>query len=249
MCPYDTFFRVKLIFVNRYFHPDISATSQMLSGLAFHLAGKGAEVHVITSRQRYDDPAAALSSSELVRGVQVHRVPTSRFGRGNLLGRVLDYASFYLSASLKLASLATRGDIVIAKTDPPLISVPAMLVARLRGAQLVNWLQDLFPEVAERAGLRLGGIAGLARAARNLSLRKAAANVVLGERVPANRHDDSLGVAREKHGGLAGGIRAAYHHYGLVATGVCLCHGVSIITRCVKLGRSYRQLRGCILHE
>lgn len=183
MCPYDTFFRVKLIFVNRYFHPDISATSQMLSGLAFHLAGKGAKVHVIASRQRYDDPAAALASTETVRGVHVHRVRTSRFGRGNLLGRVLDYASFYLSASLKLASLAARGDIVIAKTDPPLISVPAMLVARLRGARLVNWLQDLFPEVAERAGMRLGGIAGLARAARNLSLRRPAANVVLGERM------------------------------------------------------------------
>lgn len=183
MCPYDTFFRVKLIFVNRYFHPDISATSQMLSGLAFHLAGNGAEVHVITSRQRYDDPAAALPSTETVRGVHVHRVRTSRFGRGTLVGRGLDYASFYLSASIKLALVAGRGDIVVAKTDPPLISVPAMLVARLRGARLVNWLQDLFPEVAVRAGMRLAGLGGLARAARNLSLREAAANVVLGERM------------------------------------------------------------------
>ena len=35
---------------------------------------------------------------------------------------------------------------MIAKTDPPMLSVVAALAARVRGAMLVNWLQDLFPE-------------------------------------------------------------------------------------------------------
>jgi glycosyltransferase involved in cell wall biosynthesis len=174
---------VKLIFLNRYFHPDISATSQMLSGLAFHLAGQGSEVHVVTSRQRYDDPSAQLPPGELLDGVRIHRVWTSRFGRRSLPGRAIDYVSFYLSASLRLASLANRGDIVIAKTDPPLLSVPAALIARVRGARLVNWLQDLFPEVAERMGMPVGLVAGAGRAMRNASLRSAAVNVVLGERM------------------------------------------------------------------
>jgi colanic acid biosynthesis glycosyl transferase WcaI len=185
LCAYDTFFRVKLIFLNRYFHPDISATSQMLSGLAFHLAAQGAKVHVITSRQRYDDAGAQLAKSENVGGVEVHRVRTSRFGRQTLPGRALDYASYYLCASLELARIAKRGDIVIAKTDPPLISVPAALVARLRGARLVNWLQDIFPEIAERTGMRFGFAAGVIRFLRNVSLRSAAVNVVLGERMRA----------------------------------------------------------------
>ena len=34
----------KTIFINRYFYPDHSATSQMLSDLAFALAGDGGEV-------------------------------------------------------------------------------------------------------------------------------------------------------------------------------------------------------------
>jgi len=37
----------RLIFVNRFFFPDHSATSQILSDLAFHLADTGREVHVI----------------------------------------------------------------------------------------------------------------------------------------------------------------------------------------------------------
>src|SRR4029077_13193097 len=64
----------RVIFVNRYFFPDHSATSQILSHLTFHLAAIGHEVHVTTSRQRYDDPHAALPENENINGVQVHRV-------------------------------------------------------------------------------------------------------------------------------------------------------------------------------
>jgi hypothetical protein len=34
---------MKLIFLNRFFHPDHSATSQLLSDLVFHLAAQGAK--------------------------------------------------------------------------------------------------------------------------------------------------------------------------------------------------------------
>ena len=44
----------KVVFVNRFFHPDHSATSQILSDLAFFLAGEGCDVGVVTSRLRYD---------------------------------------------------------------------------------------------------------------------------------------------------------------------------------------------------
>ncbi|MFZ2076079.1 MAG: hypothetical protein WAV38_05385 [Xanthobacteraceae bacterium] len=93
----------RLIFVNRYFFPDHSATSQILSDLTFHLAGAGYEVHVITSRQSYDDPQAALPARETVNNVQVHRLTSTQFGRGSLLGRASDYLSFYRPVGRYLA--------------------------------------------------------------------------------------------------------------------------------------------------
>ena len=176
---------MKLIFVNRYFYPDLSATSQLLSDLALHLAHKGREVHVVTGRQRYEHASAQLPAEEVIDGVRVHRVWTSRFGRSTLPGRAMDYLSFYLAAGLRLAALARSGDLVVAMTDPPLLSLPAALAARLRGARLVNWLQDVFPEIAQRLGLRVaGGVPGaFARVARGFSLRTAALNVVLGDRM------------------------------------------------------------------
>jgi len=87
-----------VVFVNRYFHPDHSATSQMASDLAFHLAARGWDVAAITSRQRYDDASAGLPRVEEVNGVRIRRVRSTRFGRAGLLGRAIDYVTFYVSA-------------------------------------------------------------------------------------------------------------------------------------------------------
>lgn len=109
----------RILFVNRYFYPDLSATSQMVSDLAFALAARGESVWVITSRQRYEDPQERLRSREHLRGVEVRRIWTTRFGRVRLLGRAVDYLSFYWSAFFALLILARAGDVIVAKTDPP----------------------------------------------------------------------------------------------------------------------------------
>lgn len=175
----------RIIFLNRFFFPDHSATSQILSDLAFHLAGKGRDVHVITSRQKYDDPNAELPYLEKVHGVTVHRVASSRFGRAGLVGRGFDYLTFYRSMMRTLRGLAGRGDVIVAKTDPPLLSIPAARIARRSGAQLITWLQDIYPEVAAELGVPLvkGAIGNAIATMRDRSLKAAAANVVVGERM------------------------------------------------------------------
>ena len=59
----------RIVFLNRYFAPDHSATSQMLSDLAFYLAGAGHEVCVVTSCQRYDDAAAGAPLLQEIAGL------------------------------------------------------------------------------------------------------------------------------------------------------------------------------------
>jgi len=185
----------KLVFVNRYFYPDHSATSQMLSDLAFSLAETtDYQIHIITSRQRYDDARAALAASETIRDVQIHRVWTSRFGRQNLLGRAFDYLSFYFTAFFALMALADKQSVIVAKTDPPLISVIAALAAKIKSARLVNWIQDLFPEVAAALGVRLaqGPQYSVLKWLRNRSLNSARVNVVIGELMKQKLIDEGI---------------------------------------------------------
>jgi colanic acid biosynthesis glycosyl transferase WcaI len=185
----------RLIFVNRFFSPDHSATSQILSDLAYYLANAGRDVHVVTSTQLYDDAKAALPVSEIINGVHVHRVPSTGFGRNALLGRSIDYVSFYRSMWQCLVALARPGDIIVAKTDPPLTSIVAMAAARRKGARLVNWLQDIYPETAVELGVPFmrGPLAASLMALRNRSLRQAEATVVVGDLMA--RKVESLGAA------------------------------------------------------
>lgn len=185
---------MKVIFINRFFHPDHSATSQLVSDLAFHLAEKGWEVAVVTGRRRYEDAEQAYPARERCAGVEILRVRTSGFGRFSLPGRAIDYLTFYITAGWCLRGLVQQGDIVVAKTDPPLISVLAGWLASRRGARLVNWVQDLFPEIAVALGVkRLGGPIGRwLRDLRNGSFQKAEPSVVIGDRMAEQLYGEGV---------------------------------------------------------
>jgi colanic acid biosynthesis glycosyl transferase WcaI len=174
--------RRRIILINRYFYPDYAPTGELLSSLAFALVPQGFRVEAIPSRLRYDQAKASLRPRETICGVKIWHVWSSQWGRQNLLGRSLDYLSFYLSATWRLLQVARTGDIIITKTDPPLLSIIVAPIAWWRGSHFVNWFQDLFPEVATalNVGGNVGALAfGIARHLRNRSLQAADTNVVV----------------------------------------------------------------------
>lgn len=139
----------RVFFFNRYVYPDHSATSQLLTDLAGHLADAGSRVLLVGSRQRYDDASAVLPREEQVAGFSIIRVGGTRFGRASLPGRMLDYLSYALGAGRVLLRDVRARDTVVMMTDPPMLGALLGPLARWRRARCVHWLQDLFPEVAE----------------------------------------------------------------------------------------------------
>lgn len=171
-----------IFIVNRFYYPDHSATAQIASDLGAHFAQNGWAVRAVSSRYRYDG-GAPMAPHEDVAGVAIRRLRTTGFGRSHKLGRLIDYASFYLLACMHILLAARRGDIVICKTDPPLLSAGIALVCQLRRARMINWLQDLFPEVAVTILPR--PVFTLLAWVRNRSLRSAKHNVVIGTMMAA----------------------------------------------------------------
>jgi glycosyltransferase involved in cell wall biosynthesis len=176
------------VFVNRYFYPDHSATSQLLSDLAFELSAKGYSVLLLCSNRRYDDSVDlgkgnVLSSKETINGVSVERVWSTNFGRSVLLGRLIDYFSFYCSILFRVSLRAKKGDIVVVKTDPPLLGVFLAPVLAIKKAKQVNWFQDLFPEVASQLSIRGlsvdGYLAIILRSLRDWNCRIAVLNIAI----------------------------------------------------------------------
>ena len=171
----------RIVFINRFFYPDHSATSQLLSDLAFHLATRNHQVNIITSRLLYDNTIVMLPKYENIADVNIHRVYTTRCGRVHLIGRLLDYLSFYISAAVRLWQLVHRNDVIVVKTDPPLLSLLVWTVIRFRHVTIINWLQDIYPEIAVVHGMRVlrGPLGKMIRLLRNRSLKRAYSNIVI----------------------------------------------------------------------
>lgn len=173
--------RPRLVFVNRFYAPDMSATSQILTDIAEMMAASGYSVTIYTSRMSYDG-RKRFCQRETIKDVDVRRIWTTRFGRNSTLGRAIDYLTFHLSATLILALRITRSDLLIVKTDPPMLSVPIGFVTRIKRIKSTNWLQDVFPEVAgELSGqTKKKPVMRLLTFMRNRSLRRAVANICIG---------------------------------------------------------------------
>lgn len=162
----------------------MSATSQILTDVAEALASGRHDVTVYASRMSYDGQSK-YENGETINGVFVRRIWTTRFGRGNALGRSIDYLTFYLTTLVSLLFRLRRTDTIIAKTDPPLLSIPVGVITRLKRARLINWLQDIFPEVANELGVSSSNspIISALIYLRNRSLKRANANVVIGTKM------------------------------------------------------------------
>jgi glycosyltransferase involved in cell wall biosynthesis len=172
---------MRIVAVNRYYRPDQSPTSRLLTDLAERSAAAGLELVVIASRRNYHGGACMTRPRERLAGVDIRRVWTSGLARDRLLPRAIDDATFHLAAFFAILSLARPGDVVLAKTDPPLLCLAAWAAAALRGARLVNWCQDVFPEVAAALGVGYAGgrFGAVLKWLRNRCCSAAAFNAVL----------------------------------------------------------------------
>jgi glycosyltransferase involved in cell wall biosynthesis len=176
---------MRLLLLNQFFHPDLSATSQIATDLAVDLAASGIEVTALASRGSYLG-GEKLHARDRHAGVGVVRVAATSFGKRTLFHRAVDYASFYAMSAAKLATLP-RQDVVVALTTPPLIAASALVAKTLKGSRLVYWVQDLYPDIAVAMGaLRPGSLAARAMSAVSRAVfRRADAVVALGDEMRA----------------------------------------------------------------
>lgn len=143
---------LRILFLNRFFYPDQSATSQMLTDLAEGLALRGHAVMVVAGALTHRDAPERLPAFERRGGIEIRRARTTRFGRGGVLARLADYTSFFPSAFL-VSLRVPNVDVVVALSDPPLVSVLGALAAKVKRARFVHWAHDIYPEVAVAAGV------------------------------------------------------------------------------------------------
>jgi glycosyltransferase involved in cell wall biosynthesis len=171
---------MRILVVNQYFHPDTSATSQLLTQLCEDLS-EYHDITVVCGRPSYNPSDRREVSGFLVEErhgrVRVLRTWSTTYPRTAMAGRLTNYAT-YLTSSLVGAMKAARPDVVLTMTDPPVVAAAAAAASAARRVPFVYVTQDVFPEV----GVVLGKIRNPALvrllSALNRSLRRRASRVV-----------------------------------------------------------------------
>jgi glycosyltransferase involved in cell wall biosynthesis len=141
---------LRLLILHQFFYPDHSAVSQLMTDLAESLVERGLEVTAVAGRGRYNG-GERLSRREEYRGIKIERAWATSFGKRNIVGRLVDYLTFYVGATWRLLRVQ-RHDILLALTQPPLIGLIGLLIGRLRGMRVVALVQDVYPDVAVALG-------------------------------------------------------------------------------------------------
>jgi len=146
-----------ILIVSQYFWPE----SFVINDLARSLALDGHKVTVLTGKPNYPEGEIAPGyrawgiQRELYSGLDLIRLPLVPRGNGSPLRLALNYLSFICSGAI-LAPLVLRGlkcDVVFVYAPSPLLqALPAVLLARLKGAPLAVWVQDLWPESLTATG-------------------------------------------------------------------------------------------------
>lgn len=148
---------MRILVLSQYFWPEtfrITEVTQSLRDL-------GHDVTVLTGQPNYPDGvvppgySAASLRTQIHDGLTIHRVPLVPRGGGSALRLALNYLSFTVSAAVFGPWLlrGCRVDAILVYAPSPILQViPAVWLKCVKGAKLVTWVQDLWPESLSATG-------------------------------------------------------------------------------------------------
>jgi putative colanic acid biosynthesis glycosyltransferase WcaI len=151
---------VKILYVSQYFPPEMGAPAARADELSRHWARMGHEATVLTGFPNHPTGEVpvewrsrlrGLFYSEKVDGVQVARTWLWPLPNRKAYERILNYASFWLSASLRGLFLS-KPDVVIATSPQLLCALAGWWLAWCKRVPFVFEVRDLWPESLAAVG-------------------------------------------------------------------------------------------------
>ncbi len=125
----------------------------MLRDVAEEMVARGIRVTILCSKGGYSGKGVKEQDANSSDRVEVVLVPTFCFGRRTLIGKLCDYASFYLIAFWYALNVKGKPTCYVSLTTPPYLGVLARLVSKLRRAYHAHWVMDLYPDVMVAHGI------------------------------------------------------------------------------------------------
>lgn len=141
----------KIIFINRVFHPDGSATSKVLTQLVQELGDLDKEILIFTGDGTLVDTKSNVLN--LPNGVKVKRCFQFDNPQKFTLLSILNFLLFHVQVLTFLLAFSKHDWVVVSKSDPPMLGVTVSLAKLIKKFRFISWQQDIFPETALMSGM------------------------------------------------------------------------------------------------
>lgn len=143
----------RILLLNRSFWPDVEATGQFLGELCEGIAEKYQVVAICGNSYFEDKNLFSFDADNLGKNfesINIIRVWHTRLWKGNLIGRVINWLTYCISAFI--VALRQRFDVAIICTDPPFLSLIGAALKWLKDRPFIINCRDLYPDVALALG-------------------------------------------------------------------------------------------------
>jgi glycosyltransferase involved in cell wall biosynthesis len=146
---------MRILYLTQWFEPE-----PMIKGIVFAkaLAERGHDVEVVTGFPNYPlgtlypGYRISLHRREVIDGIVVHRLVLYPSHDGSSIGRMLNYLSFFFSATIFAVFQARRFDVIYAY--PPItVSIAAAIAGWVANRPFISDIQDLWPDAVVKSGM------------------------------------------------------------------------------------------------
>ncbi len=176
-----------ILFVTRYFWPELIGSAPFTSDLAEWLAKEGRRITVLSGLPHYPGstvfPAykGGRLTHETMGGVTIERLHSGPPRSASAVARILNEAGFLLRGLGALASGRIRRHPIVLALCPSILCVALALAARQRGGSVIAVVHDIQSGLAQQLGLNGGGLARLMRRVERTVLNRVDLVAVLSQ--------------------------------------------------------------------
>jgi len=146
---------MKILIITQYFWPE----NFRINDLALGLKERGHEITVFTGKPNYPggkfykDYSFLGNRNEIWNGIKIIRSPLIPRGKGGGIRLFFNYISFAFFSSLKALFLNIKPDLIFVYEPSPItVGIPAIVIKNKTKANLIFWVQDLWPQVLAVSG-------------------------------------------------------------------------------------------------
>ena len=176
-----------LLFVTRYFWPELIGSAPFTSDIAEWLAKEGRQITVLSGLPHYPGTTVFPAykdgrlQHETMGNVVVERVRSGPPVRSSTLARILNEAGFLMRGLGTLASGRIKRHPVVLALCPSILCVALALAARQRGGSAIAIVHDIQSGLAQQLGMNGGALGRLMRWVERATLDRVDLVVVLSQ--------------------------------------------------------------------